>query len=178
MFRFVSVRPLALHAVEVAERFADSEESAAELQAAAKYALSAAEHACMNAVELPASPVMADCAALNAAWGATQPGPIMPDDGGASAAKLAREQASQCDLLRDIFGNPLHTRPLESNWQTSTVRLLAQAIYTDRTFEHLPVLADALEDAGCTNTELLSHLRGGGEHVRGCWAVDLVLARQ
>jgi hypothetical protein len=54
---------------------------------------------------------------------------------------------------------------------------LATAIYAGRTFDELPVLADALEDAGCTDAELLGHLRSPGPHVRGCWAVDLVLGK-
>ena len=55
---------------------------------------------------------------------------------------------------------------------------LAQAIYTDRTFDQLPILADALEDAGCTNTAVLDHCRQPGEHIRGCWVVDRVLGRE
>jgi hypothetical protein len=54
---------------------------------------------------------------------------------------------------------------------------LAQAIYDDRTFDHLPILADALEDSGCDNQEMLTHLRGPGPHVRGCWVVDLLLGK-
>jgi hypothetical protein len=54
---------------------------------------------------------------------------------------------------------------------------LAAAIYAERAFDRLPVLADALEDAGCTDAEILGHCRAGGEHVRGCWVVDLVLGK-
>jgi hypothetical protein len=55
---------------------------------------------------------------------------------------------------------------------------LAQAIYEDRAFDRLPVLADALEDAGCTNSDLLGHLRGPGPHARGCWVLDLLLGKE
>jgi hypothetical protein len=55
---------------------------------------------------------------------------------------------------------------------------LAQGIYEDRAFDRLPVLADALEEAGCDNAEILSHCRGPGPHVRGCWAVDLSLGKE
>jgi hypothetical protein len=55
---------------------------------------------------------------------------------------------------------------------------LARTIYAERTFDHLPILADALEDAGCTEADLLSHLRSPGPHVRGCWSLDLVLGRE
>jgi hypothetical protein len=64
-----------------------------------------------------------------------------------------------------------------ASWLTSTVTSLAQAIYTDRAFDRLPILADALEDAGCTNQDILAHCRQPGEHVRGCWVVDLLLAK-
>jgi len=63
-------------------------------------------------------------------------------------------------------------------WLTSTVTNLAQAIYTDRAFDRLPILADALEDAGCTNQDILAHCRSGGEHARGCWILDLLLAKE
>ena len=54
---------------------------------------------------------------------------------------------------------------------------LALATYDVRTFDHLPVLVDAFEDAGCADADLLGHLRGPGPHVRGCWAVDLLLGK-
>jgi hypothetical protein len=82
--------------------------------------------------------------------------------------------------LRDIFGNPFrpaHIDPECLAWNGSTVLKLAQAIYDDRTFDRLPILADALEDAGCTNTDILEHCRGPGPHVRGCWVVDLLTGK-
>ena len=54
---------------------------------------------------------------------------------------------------------------------------MAQLIYDDRAFDRLPLLADALEDAGCTDADILAHCRNGGEHVRGCWVVDLLLGK-
>jgi hypothetical protein len=62
-------------------------------------------------------------------------------------------------------------------WLTAKVVALAQAIYDDRAFDRLPILADALEDAGCTNQDILAHCRQPGEHVRGCWVVDLLLGK-
>jgi hypothetical protein len=62
-------------------------------------------------------------------------------------------------------------------WNDDTVPKLAQAIYEERAFDRLPVLADALEDAGCTNEDLLVHLRGPGPHLRDCWALDLLLGK-
>ena len=54
---------------------------------------------------------------------------------------------------------------------------IAQAIYDSRSFKRMPILADALEDAGCTDAGLMAHCRGGGEHTRGCWALDLLLKK-
>ncbi len=80
--------------------------------------------------------------------------------------------------LRDIFGNPFHSIAFIPNWLTPQVVALAQAIYDDRAFDSLPILADALEEAGCTNTDILNHCHQGGRHVRGCWVVDLILGKQ
>jgi hypothetical protein len=88
------------------------------------------------------------------------------------------EEASQCGLLRDIFGNPFRPVAVDPAWRTSNVTVLAQAIYDDRAFDRLPILADALEDAGCDNADILNHCRQPGEHVRGCWVVDLLLGKQ
>jgi len=93
--------------------------------------------------------------------------------------KRRQEQAMQCDLLREIIG-PALFRPvrLDPTWLTSTVRHLAEAIYEERAFDRLPILADALEDAGCTSHDVLDHCRQPGEHVRGCWALDLALGKE
>jgi hypothetical protein len=99
------------------------------------------------------------------------------------------ERAAQVDLLREVIGNPFRRPPkLNRSWlgrKDSAVRRLAQTAYDDRTLpagsldpSHLAVLADALEDAGCDNAEMLGHLRGPEVHVRGCWAVDLLLGRE
>jgi hypothetical protein len=88
------------------------------------------------------------------------------------------ELARQAGALRDIFGNPFRPVTLNAAWRTSNVTALAQSIYDDRAFDRLPILADALEDAGCDNADILDHCRQPGEHVRGCWVVDLVLGRE
>jgi hypothetical protein len=67
---------------------------------------------------------------------------------------------------------------LDPAWRTAAVRQLAQAIQQDGAFDRLPILADALEEAGCDHADILNHCRSGGEHVRGCWVVDLLLARE
>jgi hypothetical protein len=86
------------------------------------------------------------------------------------------ENQVQIGILHDIFG-PLPFRPitLDPSWLPTTVKQLAEAIYQDRAFDRLPILADALEDVGCHQPDILGHLRSGGEHCRGCWAVDLLL---
>jgi hypothetical protein len=84
----------------------------------------------------------------------------------------------QAALLRCIFGPfPFRSLILDLTWITQTVELLANAINEDRAFDHLPVLADALEEAGCTDSAILDHCRGPGPHTRGCWVVDLILAK-
>jgi hypothetical protein len=94
--------------------------------------------------------------------------------------QLQSEFRRQADLIRDIFGNPFRrvaVDPAWLAWNHGTVPAIARHIYDDRAFHDLPILADALEDAGCTNTDLLDHCRGPGPHVRGCWAVDLLLGK-
>jgi hypothetical protein len=90
-----------------------------------------------------------------------------------------------CRQIREIFRNPFLPGALDRSWLTPNVTKLAQTIYEER---HLPsglfdnarlgILADALEEAGCDNTDILGHLRGGGDHVRGCWVVDLILDKK
>lgn len=81
-------------------------------------------------------------------------------------------------LLHDCLGNPFHPATLQPEWQQPKVRALAQGIYQDRVFDSLPVLADALEEAGCTDADIPGHCRGPGPHVRGCWLLNLVLAKE
>ena len=88
------------------------------------------------------------------------------------------ERIAQCDLIRDIFGNPFRPVTVDPRWQTETVVALATGIYAERAFDRMPILADALEDAGCDHADILTHCRGDGPHVRGCWVVDLVLGKE
>ena len=82
-------------------------------------------------------------------------------------------------LLRDIFGNPFHTVIFAPDWRTSTVVALANQMYESRDFAPMPVLADALEDAGCDHPDILAHCRDPQPaHVRGCWVVDLILGKE
>jgi hypothetical protein len=96
-----------------------------------------------------------------------------------------REREAQSLLLRDIFGNPFRPSTLNPSWRTTDVICIAQGIYDDR---HMPsglfdnqrmgILADALEEAGCDNRNILDHCRNGGAHVKGCHVVDLVMGKE
>jgi hypothetical protein len=83
----------------------------------------------------------------------------------------------QADLVREVVGNPFRPVTFDQQWRTSDTVGLAQAIYDDKAFERMPILADALMDAGCEEEQIIGHCRGVGPHVRGCWVVDLVLAK-
>jgi hypothetical protein len=98
------------------------------------------------------------------------------------------EHGRQVPLFRDIFGNPFRAPSLDPAWLTwkdGTISKLARALYDDRELpsgrldnQRLAILADALEDAGCTDPDILGHCRGPGSHVRGCWVVDLLLGNE
>lgn len=83
----------------------------------------------------------------------------------------------RCDLIREVFGNPFRPPPVLPAGLI-TVRELAESIYDDPRFEDLPILADALMNAGCHDQQMLRHCRAGSSHVRGCWVVDLLLEKR
>jgi hypothetical protein len=98
---------------------------------------------------------------------------------------MPEEGMDTSDLIREIFGNPFRPVTLDAAWRTPTVLALATAAYENHilpagTLEpaRVGVLADALEDVGCTNEAILSHCRGPGPHVRGCWVIDLLLGKE
>jgi hypothetical protein len=89
--------------------------------------------------------------------------------------------AHDVTLLHEIFG-PLPLRDIAADpaWLTTDVQLLARGIYDEKAFDRMPILADALQDAGCSNEEVLRHCRQKPhrtEHVRGCWVIDLLLGQ-
>ncbi|MCI0456543.1 MAG: hypothetical protein L0Z62_06140 [Gemmataceae bacterium] len=95
--------------------------------------------------------------------------------------RFTEERARQADLLREIFFQPFRRVILYRSWfrwNDGTIPHMAQALYDDRRFEEMPLLADALEEAGCTDSDILSHCRGPGPHVRGCWVIDLLLGKE
>jgi hypothetical protein len=113
--------------------------------------------------------------------------PLVGGDSGRPRAKF--ERGEQCRLVREIFRNPFRrATAADSSWQawnSGTVRRLAESAYDERQSpdgtlhpHRLGLVADALEDSGCDDPNLSAHLRSPGPHVRGCWAVDLVLAKE
>jgi hypothetical protein len=86
--------------------------------------------------------------------------------------------AHTAGLLRDCCGPlPFRAVELDPRWRTTTARAVAWGVYTGRHPDRLPILADALEDAGCDDADVLDHGRADGFHTRGCWVVDLVLGK-
>jgi hypothetical protein len=188
-------------AVEAAERFADGGATAQEMLAAAHGAGTAEydatadsggedegaqgrSHAMAAAYWAAASP---ETAARAASWGGC-PAALAADSAASAAAwglldaesdrEWVRVRAAQARLARCVFGSPRRPVSPDASRLGGAARRLAQAAYDERAFGHLPVLADALEDAGCTDGDLLGHLRGPGPHARGCWALDLVLGKE
>jgi hypothetical protein len=170
--------PCSRHAVEVLESFADGNATADELAVAREAAreeglavdsggnqdprIHAATAAAYDDPEY-----VADFAAEATAWAKA----------GRPRAASYEEAKAQCALLRDIF-NPFRQITIRRSWPTADVLGLARAIYDDRAFDRLPILADALIDAGCDNEDILVHCRSDGPHVRGCWVVDLILGKE
>jgi hypothetical protein len=161
-------------AVWVAERQADGQADAKEVAAATAGAERALfEYECSGEyLHSPGSAIYG----LEAAVAALSPrGPDERVE--ARSSTLAVERIAQVELLRCIFGNPFHPVTLDPSWLTSTVLALAEGIYSERAFDRLPILADALQDAGCENSDVLYHCRGPGPHVRGSFVVDLLTGR-
>lgn len=164
-------------AVELAERFADAGRPLDADRKALKKRCEALQHTPAWNVAAAAATNCLSTSASGAAWN----GPFAAASAEAALRGSTPEaaRAAQADLLREIFGNPLRpvrVDPAWLSWHGRTVPQVADRIYRTNGFGDLPVLADALEDAGCTNADILSHLRDAREHVRGCWALDLLRA--
>lgn len=165
--------PRSRTAVGMIEKCADGLVSLDELRAA-----------CKAAYEVVArSDTPADWAASGVAYGAT----AEPDLAALAATRCAvardrtgigTEHAAQARLLREVLGNPFRPVGFDPAWRTPPAVAIARTAYEERRFEALPILADALEEAGCRDVAILEHCRSGGEHVRGCWVVDYVLEKE
>jgi hypothetical protein len=103
--------------------------------------------------------------------------PAGTEEGAAFSTAFDAEGEAQIPLLRDIFGNPFRPATFDPAWRTSTVVAFARQMYESRDFGAMPILADALQDAGCDSDDILNHCREPGPHLRGCWVVDLVLGK-
>jgi hypothetical protein len=168
--------PCFRNAVEVAERFADNQARKKELNEAKK--VSGAAFA--NSKDREGRNAAAH-RAFGCAWSTTRT-PVL------SAAMYPTwiltaeaDRERQVALLGDLFGNLFRPVTLDASWlmwNAGTVPAIAERIYKEGDWAALPVLADALEDAGCTSADILKHCRGPGPHVRGCWVVDLLLGKE
>jgi hypothetical protein len=166
--------------VEVAERFADGGATSAELQAAFPASGRKPLTFLEDHPDAQGDTVIAmvqsttEAKPYSAAFNMTAYPLPLAGHRGASA----EGEAIICDLLRDVFGNPFREVKFDKRWKTDTAVSLAKQMYESREFGTMPILADALQDAGCDSDDILSHCRDAKQvHVRGCWVVDLVLGK-
>lgn len=164
-------------AVEVGERLADGRAGPAEVSEAHARALailadyrfrSAKYHAVMASI----GPLAMDRSLVGTA--------IRLAEKTREASRPARRievVEAQCDLIRDLFGDPSQPEAFEPDWLTPESVERARDIYDHRDDTKMPALGDALEAAGCSNVRILDHCRGPGPHHRGCWVVDAVTGR-
>jgi hypothetical protein len=160
--------------IEVAERFADGQATREEFDIAAARSWDALEDGKETRTEAGSRVAAGVFGSWYGLLESAGDGVPNNDENAALDAIAAKEPV----LLRDIFGNPFRPIHVDPSWRTPTVTALARAIYTNRSFDAMPILADALEEASCTSEEMLGHCRGEGEHVRGCWVVDLLLGKE
>jgi hypothetical protein len=182
--------PCSRRALEVAERYADGQSSPDELERQSNGARTE-QHAASSAVVTLASAAAAEAASARA-WSAARKASLQSawcvgEKAGLQAG--IAERHGQCTLLRDIIGNTFRPSPplpaAVLAWSNRTVPRIAQGIYDERQMPQgtldnarLAILADALLDAGCDDEDLITHCRSHEAHVRGCWAVDLILGRE
>ncbi|HEY1189277.1 MAG TPA: hypothetical protein VGE74_16615 [Gemmata sp.] len=167
--------------VEAAERYADGDGALGRLEQLRTDAARAAFHAGMDGAEGDNTWYAAAEAAASVAHCYSSADGVAIQ--AASYAARARqpeheaERAVQADLLRCVSGSPFRRMSFVDEWRTETVRALAAQMYESHEFGAMPILADALQDAGCNDEDILNHCRGTGPHVRGCWVIDLVLGK-
>jgi hypothetical protein len=163
-------------AVELAEAYVEGGASENDLRAAATAAQAATGEvpvpypACGEAFPVMVGAFYAEAAVAEAAAEAVL-------DAAVEDYILLKGDGPLMSALRCIF-NPFRPGPLDPTWRTPTVVALAHTIYEGKTWDRLPALGDALEGAGCIDPEILGHCRGPGPHVRGCWALDLVVGKE
>lgn len=173
--------PASRRAVEVAERYADRQADRNELYEARTKAWALGmkrEHARRDAGDLPITLHPVFLAAYAAEERVENVAVKLAQNLANSGADVRREAAR---LLHEVLGNPFRAGrvdPAWLEWHDGAAVEVARSIYEERRLGDVPVLADALEEAGCTDAAILDHCRGSGPHVRGCWVVDVLLGRQ
>jgi hypothetical protein len=183
--------PRPREAIEIAERFAEGRASSTHMEQARQQAdLSAMTapqfevYAYMSAaatvadLPLEAAQNARENARLMAVREASQEVAPWEDEVRINAEASAAECRAQCELVRELFGNPFRPVVLKRlwlDWSNGAVSSMARVIFDGEQFDELPYLADALLDAGCDDENLLRHLRNPAGHVRGCWALDALL---
>jgi hypothetical protein len=184
IWRFIG-NPQCQRAVEFSERYADRQVGVAKLSAVEREAYGVASSRSWDAAMMMRMSRYAEKDAAHAAAACARK-QLNPHEvatfARACITATPERPKDQCALLRDLFGSGLFrpSPPLPADiiaWNDGTVRRIAEGIYEERAFDRLPILADALLDAGCDNEELLAHCRSDGPHVRGCWALDLILGK-
>jgi hypothetical protein len=167
-------------AVQIGERFADGQVDKEALTTAKVSAHAAHFAAATEAIFCPEANAAA-CAFYTVTFPAIYTFAAANRATACVGPKKEAEQQEQCRLFRDLLGNPFRPAPSLApsilSWDGGTGPKLATAIYDECAFGRLPVLADALEDAGCTDAAILGHCRDPGPHARGCWVVDLLLGK-
>ena len=168
----------ARRAVELAERFADGLVTAQELTAVRE---DTREEVSYFSVALDHSDQYEQALRISLGIAAFADAAVWPEYRKVEAFFwdcVPDERGPDAHNVRDIFGNPFRPVAFDAAWRTSTATALAQTMYESRDFGAMPILADALQDAGCDSDDILSHCRDPhATHVRGCWVVDLVLGK-
>jgi len=181
------------HALDVAERHADGKADVSEVESAISGADSSGVMFATNLLKNLFKPVPQWVSKLTASGvahfavpeservsdedGVEIPGEYSPEGEVVYRTARACELIEHCRLVREVFGNPFRPVGIEPSWLTSTVLAMARELYESRDFVAMPILGDALQDAGCDCDDLLNHLRGNGPHHRGCWALDLFVGK-
>lgn len=179
VWHLFETEPVCAEMIAAAERFADGAGPFIDVQSCdrrlnvpnygrVQYVMMAARSLAYTNVQIVATTAATACAS------AMSHGLLFPD----YTPNWSRELSRSACLLRCIFGNPFRRTSFNPAWRTSDVMLLAQGIYDERAFDRMPILADALQDAGCDNADILAHCRDATTpHARGCWVVDSILGK-
>jgi hypothetical protein len=175
-------------AVEVSERFADDQATTLELARARATALTVGGNeawaAYWAANVKPGGPLWntftAAATAIARRAVTKLQDPAMANLHGTWDSAQKTAQLRQVDLITEIIGNPFRVFVMKQQWlawESGLLVRLAEGIYEDRAYDRMPILGDALEDAGCEEEEILRHCREEREHLRGCWVLDWVLSK-